>query len=248
MSASNQQRIIVLDTETTGMNQAQGAIYLNHRVIEIGCVELVNRRLTGRNFHLYLNPEQNIDPEATKVHGITNAFVADKDRFADIADAFIAFIQGAQLIIHNAPFDVGFLDQEFSLAKRATRIDELCQVIDSLLLAREKFPGKRNNLDALCERFGIDNSHRVHHGALLDAEILADVYLMLTGGQTHFDFSQTFSHEPNSESMNPLQPRSTAHEKTFITKVIYANEDECQAHQARLDAITKIAPCLWDKG
>lgn len=244
-SSNNTERVIILDTETTGINQEQGPAHLGHRVIEIGCVELVNRRLTGRDFHAYLNPEMPIDPDAIKVHGITDAMVADKPLFKDIADKFLNFIQGAELVIHNAPFDVGFLDQELVHSQHQTPIDKLCQVTDSLKLARERFRGKRNSLDALCERFGIDNSHRVKHGALLDAEILSDVYLMLTGGQTHFNFQDPIASHANNTDVT----HTTLGEKTDFSKlkVIRANAEELDAHQKRLDTIGKITPALWDK-
>ncbi len=169
-------RQVVLDTETTGIGEG-------HRIIEIGCVELVNRKLTGRHYHQYVNPERLVDPEAMEVHGITDEFLEDKPVYAQIADEFMEFIRGAQLVIHNAPFDVGFMDMEFGRLGYPKTL-EICTVLDTLALAREKHPGQRNSLDALCRRYGIDNSHRELHGALLDSEILADVYLFMTGGQT----------------------------------------------------------------
>jgi len=174
-------RQIVLDTETTGLEATQG-----HRIIEIGCVELVSRRATGRHFHRYLNPEREVDEGARAIHGMSYKDLANKPRFAEIAAEYTQFIVGAELIIHNAAFDVGFLDFEFARLDSATpvRIGALCQVLDTLSLAREMHPGQRNNLDALCKRYGIDNSHRDLHGALLDARILADVYLAMTGGQS----------------------------------------------------------------
>ena len=176
-------RQVVLDTETTGMNMT-GQPQIGHNIIEIGAVEVINRRLTGRTFHVYIKPPREVDEEAIRVHGITNEFLQDKPVFAEIADDFLAFIKGAELIIHNAPFDVAFMDQEFSYLKNPPpKTAEMCTVTDSLQLARKMYPGKRNNLDALCDRLGIDNSKRVLHGALLDAEILADVFLMMTGGQ-----------------------------------------------------------------
>ncbi|MCP5180307.1 MAG: DNA polymerase III subunit epsilon [Pseudomonadales bacterium] len=172
-------RQVVLDTETTGLEAERG-----HRVIEIGAVEVVNRRVTRRHFHVYLNPERDIDPGAQEVHGLSAEFLADKPHFAEITEAFLDFITGAELIIHNAAFDVTFLDYELSLLPGGTRrIRDICTVTDSLAIARDKHPGQRNNLDALCRRYGVDNSARELHGALLDAEILADVYLAMTGGQ-----------------------------------------------------------------
>lgn len=172
-------RQIVLDTETTGLEPAQG-----HRIIEIGCVELIGRRPTGRSFHRYLNPERALDPGAVEVHGLTETFLADKPRFAEVAAELLEFIRGAELVIHNAAFDTGFLDAELARLKPAPgRIADFCPVLDTLKLARELHPGARASLDALCRRYGVDNSQRELHGALLDARILADVYLAMTGGQ-----------------------------------------------------------------
>lgn len=179
-------RQIVLDTETTGLDPKSG-----HRIIEIGCVELEDRKLTGRHYHQYINPEREIDDGAIEVHGITNESVADKPRFGQIADEFMAFCEGAELVIHNAPFDVGFIDAELQRLKnsRWQSVRAHCGVLDTLLLARQKHPGQKNNLDALCKRYLVDNSQRDLHGALLDAEILADVYLAMTGGQTDLALS-----------------------------------------------------------
>ena len=172
-------RQIVLDTETTGLEPAQG-----HRIIEIGCVELVNRRPTGRTFQRYLNPDRPIDPGAQAVHGLSSAFLANQPRFIEIVEDFVAFVAGAELIIHNAPFDVGFVDHEFGRLPPPQRLlTDLCTILDTLALARQLHPGQRNSLDALCKRYGVDNSNRDLHGALLDARILADVYLLMTGGQ-----------------------------------------------------------------
>ncbi|HAD48512.1 MAG TPA: DNA polymerase III subunit epsilon, partial [Idiomarina sp.] len=173
-------RQVVLDTETTGINPAEG-----HRIIEIGCVELIDRKPTGKHYHVYINPERVVEQEAIEVHGITNDFLTDKPVFAQIVDDFLGFIKGAQLVIHNAPFDVGHMDAEFSrLQAGYGQTTDYCSVLDSLQLAREMRPGQRNSLDALCKAFEVDNSARELHGALLDAEILADVYLAMTGGQT----------------------------------------------------------------
>ncbi len=181
--------LIVLDTETTGLDAKAG-----HRVIELGCVRIRNRRHTSENFHSYLNPDRDIDVGAQEVHGISSEFLEDKPRFADVVDSFIEFIAGSELVIHNAAFDVEFLNQELELLGDSRRVDELCRVTDSLALAREMHPGQRNSLDALCRRYGVDNSGRQLHGALLDAEILADVYLAMTGGQTSLGLeSQTTS-------------------------------------------------------
>ena len=186
-------RQIVLDTETTGLE-----VSLGHRIIEIGCVELVNRRITGNHWHFYFNPDREIDSGAFEVHGISNEFLQDKDRFTDHAIDFLDYVEGAELIIHNAAFDVGFLNYELSgLETDVAVLEERCRILDTLTLARQKHPGQRNNLDALCKRYEIDNSHRSLHGALLDARILADVYLIMTGGQTSLglDASQTSSND-----------------------------------------------------
>jgi len=177
---SHNQRQIVLDTETTGLEHRQG-----HRIIEIGCVELINRKLTGNNYHVYLNPEREIDQGAIEVHGITNEFLQDKPLFADIYQTLLDYLSGAELVIHNAAFDIGFLDAELDKITQSTpQVKQICEVHDTLLQARKMFPGQRNDLDSLCKRYEINNSHRELHGALLDAEILADVYLLMTGGQT----------------------------------------------------------------
>ena len=173
-------RQIVLDTETTGLETSQG-----HRIIEIGCVELVERRVTDNHWHHYINPEREVDAGAFEVHGISNEFLQDKPLFADLADDFLAYIQGAELIIHNAPFDIGFLNYELErLNASKPSVESVSSILDTLVMARQKHPGQKNNLDALCKRYEIDNSHRSVHGALLDARILADVYLFMTGGQT----------------------------------------------------------------
>ncbi len=231
-------RQVVLDTETTGLNPQEG-----HRIIEIGCVELFNRRLTGKRFHVYINPDRIIDGGAIEVHGITNEFLKDKPQFADVAEDFIAFIRGAELIIHNAPFDVGFINHEFALLNNNTgTVTGYSQVFDTLSYARKKHPGQRNSLDALCKRYGIDNSHRDLHGALLDAEILADVFLLMTGGQSSLlDESATAMGAAGSQqSIVRLSADRPA------LAVIRCNADELQAHLQRLDAIeTASGVCLW---
>jgi DNA polymerase-3 subunit epsilon len=224
-------RQIVLDTETTGLEVSQG-----HRIIEIGCVELVNRRLTGNHYHQYINPQREIDQGAIEVHGITNEFLDDKPVFARIAADFIEFISGAELIIHNAPFDLGFLDAEIQrLPRQYGAIKDLCAVIDTLVMARTKHPGQRNNLDALCQRYQVDNSQRDLHGALLDAEILADVYLAMTGGQTAFQLSDATANSgdggPGSQQIRRLGAARPA------LPVILATAAERAAHEAQLDAI-----------
>jgi len=237
MNTSKHVRQVVLDTETTGMNK-DGLIYVGHRIIEIGCVEVINRRLTGRHYHVYIQPDMPIDPEAIAVHGITDEFLIDKPRFADIADEFIDFIKDANLVIHNAPFDVGFIDQEFRfLNKKTQTTEEMSTVTDTLEMAKNMFPGKRNNLDVLCERYGIDNKHRVLHGALLDAEILADVYLLMSGGQKDLNLANNESGEFNTGK----RPRKN----TAPLTVIYANEEELKAHESRLDLVEESGSCLW---
>lgn len=233
-------RQIVLDTETTGLNPMEG-----HRIIEIGCVELVNRRLTGQHFHVYINPERIVDDGAIEVHGITNEFLADKPLFANIAEDFISFIRGTELIIHNAPFDVGFLNHEFSLLDNgAGTVEDYSGVFDTLNFARKKHPGQRNSLDALCKRYGIDNSHRELHGALLDAEILADVYLLMTGGQSSL-LDEEVSIEEIGERGQTLKRLSVDRPRL---KVIRCDETELSAHHQRLEAIEKASGgCLWRK-
>ncbi|WP_341327986.1 DNA polymerase III subunit epsilon [Methylotuvimicrobium sp. KM2] len=231
-------RQIVLDTETTGLNPQEG-----HRVIEIGCVELLNRRLSGRHFHVYINPEREIDAGAVEVHGITNEFLADKPVFSSIVEDFINFIRDAELVIHNAPFDVGFLNHEFGLLNNGTGVVEsYSSVFDTLTFARKKHPGQRNSLDALCKRYGIDNSHRDLHGALLDAEILADVYLLMTGGQASLlDEEISSEEEGGSESVIVRLPSNRPR-----LKVIQCDAEEVAEHQRRLAAIEKAGGvCLW---
>lgn len=242
MIESSHQRQIVLDTETTGMNMDTGPHYLGHRVIEIGCVEVINRRLTGRHFHVYLKPDRKVDEEAIQVHGITDDFLADKPSFTDKVDEFLHFIESAELVAHNAPFDVGFLDYEMQLMGRPERMAALCRITDTLALARRLFPGKRNNLDVLCDRYGIDNSHRSLHGALLDAEILADVYLMMTGGQTKLNL-QTDTGQQDGGNGGELRRLAAGRPPL---RVIRAGEAELQAHEGRLDLVQKKGGnCLW---
>jgi DNA polymerase-3 subunit epsilon len=237
-------RQVVLDTETTGLDPVQG-----HRIIEIGCVELVNRRLTGRHFHQYLNPEREVDQGAFEVHGISNEFLADKPLFAHIAADFLEFIKGAELIIHNAPFDIGFINTEFKrLESKSTQwgvVADHSSVLDTLLLARQKRPGQRNSLDALCKAYFVDNSSRDLHGALLDAEILADVYLAMTGGQASMQLSDEDSQQQGG---NKVELRRVSSNRP-IGRVIVANPDELAEHQSRLTMIDKASDqqCLWLK-
>ena len=222
-------RQVVLDTETTGLEPSDG-----HRIIEIGCVELVDRRLTGNTYHQYIQPDRTIDPGAIEVHGITNESLVDKPRFADIAGAFLGFIRDAELVIHNAPFDVGFINNEFSLLEQVTdTVERHCKVLDTLTLARRLHPGQRNSLDALCRRYDIDNSRRELHGALLDAEILADVYLAMTGGQVNLSLEASADTKNGADASSS---RPLAVDRPPL-RVIRASSDELAAHEARLDAI-----------
>lgn len=234
-------RQVVLDTETTGMNMT-GQPQIGHNIIEIGAVEVINRRLTGRTFHVYIKPPREVDEEAIRVHGITNEFLQDKPVFAEIADDFLAFIKGAELIIHNAPFDVAFMDQEFSYLKDPPpKTAEMCTVTDSLQMARKMYPGKRNNLDALCDRLGIDNSKRVLHGALLDAEILADVFLMMTGGQIAL-----LVDEENATAQIGEEVVKMSYDLSNAV-VLNASDEELSAHETFLALIEKKSKgnCIW---
>ena len=237
-------RQIVLDTETTGLDPTKG-----HRIIEIGCVELINRKRTGNELHQYLQPDREIDPGAIEVHGISNEFLADKPRFEDIVSDFLTYIEGAELIIHNAPFDVGFLDNEFELAGLGQgKTQATCDVIDTLVMARRLRPGQKNSLDALCRHYTIDNSQRDLHGALLDAELLAEVYLAMTGGQTAlFREGSAVKSVADTEVVRKLDKNR----KTL--PVITASKEELVAHNAWLDELDRKTDgkCLWralDKG
>ncbi|HHJ14825.1 MAG TPA: DNA polymerase III subunit epsilon [Gammaproteobacteria bacterium] len=225
-------RQIVLDTETTGLEPREG-----HRIIEIGCVELVDRRLTGNNYHQYINPEREVDAGAIEVHGITNEFLADKPVFADVVEDFVEFVRGAELVIHNAPFDTGFIDHELGLCGRAERVSDLCGVLDTLALARRMHPGQKNNLDALCRRYEIDNSNRELHGALLDAEILADVYLAMTGGQVALGLGEESGAARDAEGEVGIR-RLPAQRPPL--RVVRADGDEQAAHDAFLMTVAKV--------
>lgn len=234
-----QKRQIVLDTETTGLSTAEG-----HRIIEIGCVELVNRRLTGRDFHRFINPERDIDEGAERVHGISRADLEDKPRFAEIAAEFLDFIAGSELVIHNAEFDVGFLDYELGLMRHERpRVREHAAVLDTLGLARELHPGQRNSLDALCKRYEVDASGRDVHGALIDAELLARVYLAMTGGQAALfaDADDESAGESGEEAGGPLC-------RDGVELVVRrANAAEAEAHAALLARMQAGDGCLWRK-
>ncbi|GAA0720113.1 DNA polymerase III subunit epsilon [Dokdonella soli] len=231
-------RQVILDTETTGLEVQRG-----HRLIEIGCVELVQRRATGRTFHSYLNPDRAIDEGARAVTGISDEFLLDKPRFRDIVVEFLEFIDGAEVIAHNATFDVGFIDAELARAGvENARLADRARVLDTLALAREKYPGQRNSLDALCKRLGVDNSHREMHGALLDANLLADVYLALTAGQGHLGFA---------DERTPAEVRAVAAEMQILVRprVLRAPDAELALHAARLEAIDKASrgACVWKR-
>lgn len=235
-------RQIVLDTETTGLEPAQG-----HRIIEIGCVELRNRRITGHDYHQYLQPDREIDQGAIEVHGITNEFLEDKPRFTDVVKDFVEYVRGAELVIHNAPFDVGFINHELAkLGKEWGRIEDYCSVIDTLSMARDLHPGQRNSLDALCKRYEVDNSARELHGALLDARILADVYLVMTGGQASLVLGEesTDQQEVSEENLGKVSVQRDA------LIVIQPTEAELALHQQRLEAIDKASDgnCRWKAG
>ncbi|UDG79414.1 DNA polymerase III subunit epsilon [Candidatus Ecksteinia adelgidicola] len=236
-------RQIVLDTETTGINKF-GVHHHGHRIIEIGAIELINRRLSGRYYHSYIKPDRLVDLEAYSVHGINNEFLDDKPKFNQIADEFLNFIRGSELIIHNAAFDIGFINQEFYFLDHSNeKIEIMCNIIDTLLIARQLFPGKRNNLDALCNRYRINKSKRTLHGALLDAEILSEVYLAMSGGQTSimFHLEDNARNIYNRKSIQRIVPYQ---EKSI--KIIYANHEELLNHEAYLDLIKKTNnKCLW---
>ncbi|WP_438970642.1 DNA polymerase III subunit epsilon [Methylophaga sp.] len=241
MAELTQKRQVILDTETTGISTAD-----DHRIIEIGCVEMINRRLTGQTFHQYINPQRDIDAGAIEVHGITNDFLADKPLFDEVSEEFLQFIDGAELIIHNAPFDVGFINHELAkLAGEARRVESLSTVLDTLKMARDKHPGQKNNLDALCKRYGVDNANRELHGALLDAEILADVYLAMTGGQVSLTLtaeeSQTAKHDGTDAEVDVGNI-----DRQNLT-VLKASEEEVAAHEAMLEKVNKASDgqCVW---
>jgi DNA polymerase-3 subunit epsilon len=232
-------RQIVLDTETTGIDPKSG-----HRIIEIGCVELVNRRLTGNNFHVYINPQRSIEEEAIDVHGITNEFLQGKPLFQDVAQEFFEFIKGAELVIHNAPFDVGFMDHEFALLNQGyPPTHEYCDVLDTLVMARNLHPGQKNNLDALCRRYDIDNTKRTLHGALLDSEILADVYLGMTGGQKKLNLASGNESEDQNQQGDIIRLSSDRQP----LKVIMASADEIIAHEERLKVVNKDGETIWQQ-
>ena len=229
-------RQIVLDTETTGLNARSG-----DRVIEVGCVELLNRRLTGNNFHTYINPERDSEPGALAVHGLTTEFLSDKPKFAEIAKELCEYLKDAEIIIHNAQFDIGFLDAEFDRLQIPRFTTQFGEPIDTLIRAKEMYPGKRNSLDALCDRYGISNAHRTLHGALLDSELLAEVYLAMTRGQD----SLTIDHADTSDEGNTGERQDATPLADVL--VLAANADELAEHEASLDKLDKEAKgqCVW---
>jgi len=234
-------RQVILDTETTGLEVRQG-----HRLIEIACVEMVERRLSGRHYQTYLNPDRAIDEGARQVTGIEDEFLLDKPRFEDVVDEFLAFIDGAELIIHNASFDVGFLDAELARAgAHYGRIADRCPVLDTLAMARERYPGQRNSLDALCKRLGVDNSARDLHGGLIDAQLLAEVYLAMTSGQVAFDLG--FDESPDSTASAVQHPVVLDRRP----RILRATAEEIAAHERKLDALDKSAGdggSVWRRG
>lgn len=232
-------RQVILDTETTGLDPSKG-----HRLIEVGCLEMINRRLTGRQFHAYINPERDIEAGAATITGLTSEFLADKPKFVDIVEELLAFLQESdtELIIHNAPFDLGFLNYELTILNHPCRpIENYIGVIDTLMMARQLHPGQRNSLDALCSRYQIDNKHRVFHGALLDARLLASVYLAMTAGQTSMPLGMDSDAATMPESRKPLSHiRRVSRNKNIKLRVIRASEAECQAHIDRMTFISGI--------
>lgn len=229
-------RQIILDTETTGLRVEDG-----HRMIEIGCLEMVNRRLTGKHFHYYMNPGREVEAGAQAVHGISNEFLKDKPTFASLASQLVEFISGSELIIHNAPFDLSFLNYELSLLGKFKLVTDYCQVVDTLVMARQMHAGQRNSLDALCKRYGVDNTKREWHGALLDAHLLAEVYLAMTGGQGSF-----FEQHQQRDSHSHAGDSEFAPLKSHKINVILATDEEKADHQKYLQKLADKGKCLWE--
>ncbi len=229
-------RQIVLDTETTGLEPSQG-----HRIIEIGCVEMINRRITSNHWHYYLNPDRQVEQGAFEVHGISDDFLQDKPRFHELVDSFLEYIDGAELIIHNAPFDVGFLNHEIALLDEPKpAIADVCCILDTLVMARQKHPGQKNNLDALCKRYEIDNSKRTLHGALLDSEILAEVYLLMTGGQTALTLEAEEEHTGDDNTVE------LSASKLKELRIWSAEESDLEKHRDYLNLLQeKAGKCAW---
>ncbi len=223
-------RQIIFDTETTGLDPAQG-----HCIIEIGAIEVINRRKTGRTFHKYCKPNRVVDPEALAVHGITNEFLSTQPPFVELVDELIEFIKDAELVIHNAPFDVAFINEELKRLNHSHTVADLCMVLDTLPMARSKYPGQRNSLDALCKRFGVDNSGREYHGALLDAQLLLDVYLAMTGGQSIMSLDHAI-HNGTSSTDNKAWSRPVG-----VLSVLQATSDEVTQHEKILAVLDKVS-------
>jgi len=237
----NKKRIIVLDTETTGINQTN-LPHINHRIIEIGAIEIIERRFTGNNFHVYIQPGRFIESGALKVHGITNDFLSDKPFFKDIADQFLKYIRNSTLVIHNAAFDLGFINQEFSfLNKNIKNINMFCSVIDTLKIARKLFPGKKNTLDALCTRYKINKSHRDLHGAIVDAYLLGKLYLLMTGGQESMFFYNITNHKKISSKLKKTVPI-----KHSSLKILHPTSKEIDSHEKYLQYMKNNSICLWN--
>jgi DNA polymerase-3 subunit epsilon len=238
---NTKKRIVALDTETTGMNFYKEP-YINHRLIEIGAVEIIKRRFTGNNFHVYIKPDRKIDSEALKVHGITDDFLSDKPFFKDIADQFLKYIQDSELIIHNAMFDVGFINQElYFLNKQVSSLDTMCSIIDTLKIARKLFPGKKNTLDALCIRYKIKKSPRDLHSAILDAHLLGRLYLLMTGGQE----SMFVNTETNKKNILTQNKKKKIFKKSSL-RILKTTEAEITAHKQYLAFLKKNRICLWN--
>lgn len=235
-------RQVVLDTETTGLSAAQG-----HRVIEIGCVELINRRFSGREFHRFLNPDRDIDEGAERVHGISRADLENQPRFHEIVDALLEFLSGAELVIHNAEFDIGFLEYELELMKHPRpKISEHASILDTLSLARRLHPGQRNSLDALCKRYEVDASKRDVHGALIDSELLARVYLAMTGGQTALLLDEETG-KARKQAIEANGSNIAGRSSDLKLVVIRANKNEAAAHEAMLEKLREAGNCVWDR-
>ncbi|QCI20733.1 DNA polymerase III subunit epsilon [Buchnera aphidicola (Brachycaudus cardui)] len=237
----NTKRTVILDTETTGISSI-GPPHINHRVIEIGAVEMIERRFTGNNFHVYLQPNRSIESGAFKVHGITNDFLLDKPIFKDIANKFLNYIKNSEIVIHNAPFDLGFINQEFQmLNKNIKKIDILCPIIDTLKIARKLFPGKKNTLDALCSRYKINKSHRNLHSAIIDALLLGKVYLLMTSRQESLSFYNTI----NSEEL-PQKLNNFIRCNKYSLKILHPSKEELDLHEKYLKYMRKKNKCLWN--
>ncbi|URJ25297.1 DNA polymerase III subunit epsilon [Candidatus Blochmannia ocreatus (nom. nud.)] len=244
----NTKRQVILDTETTGMNKF-GAHYTGHRIIEIGAVEIINRRITNKKFHTYLNPNRTIDMAAFQIHGISDQFLINKPNFSEIKENFLTFIKNSELIIHNALFDIGFLNQELKICDKNTKnIEHYCTIIDSLKVARKKFPGQRNSLDALCERYRISNIRKNLHSALVDAETLANVFLCMNEKQIEINFTENIHENAENNNEKNFKTTNTVIKSPKITplKIIYADEKEKLNHENYLDDMQKIHKCcIW---